>query len=278
MDYGLLLLSCYFMLALGFQVGLMFYVMNMNFPKNSGHANKSVKEPNISMNNSPLNKRELVFLSSVIMFLAVANIVNLIFEKPFWPITQIIYLGYDNNLPAWYSSMLFVVAGLISYECWVFANKNKIQGRVALLFFTLLLFLMSADEIVQIHEHVGRYVPSIIDLSSKDFAKHTGWVYVGGPLVIAIFIGFMFLLKRILTLVPGAMLYLAIGFSLIVLGGIVLESSINFLNHEELQWLWDIEVVAEETMEMLGTIFIAYALIIWRDGAVHFCYPSVKKS
>jgi len=59
---------------------------------------------------------------------------------------------------------------------------------------------------------------------------------------------------------------------LIILGGVILESTINFLNHEELQWLWNIEIIVEESLEMIGTLFIAYALIVWRDGAIKL-YP-----
>ena len=55
------------------------------------------------------------------------------------------------------------------------------------------------------------------------------------------------------------------GFGLIVVGGVILESTINFLNHEDLQWLWDLEVVVEETLEMLGSLTLAYALCVWRD-------------
>ena len=88
------------------------------------------------------------------------------------------------------------------------------------------------------------------------------------PFIVAVFASFMFLLKRVFSLVPGSMFYLALGFSLIILGGVVLESTINFLNHEELQWVWDIEIVIEESLEMTGTLFIAYALIVWRDGII----------
>jgi hypothetical protein len=52
------------------------------------------------------------------------------------------------------------------------------------------------------------------------------------------------------------------------LGGVFAESTINFLNQEELKWVWDIEVVLEESLEMMGTIFISYSLIRWRDGLI----------
>ncbi len=219
-------------------------------------------------NNSLLNKQELLYLLAGIIFLAIANSIDLLFGKPFWGITRFIFLGYDDNLAAWYSSMLLTIAGLIAYECWNYARKNRIPGGLSLLLFAALLFFMSADEVARLHEILGKYAAQFLGISSKEFAKHSPWVWVGGPLVIAIFIFFMFLLKKLFLLVANSMTYLVIGLSLIILGGIFLESTINFLNHEDLQWLWEIEIIIEESLEMIGTLFIAYALIVWRDGII----------
>ena len=215
-----------------------------------------------------LSKRELRFLSFGILFLAAANIVDLIFGKPFWIITRFIYLGYDDNVSTWYSSMLLAVASLIAYECWIYANNRKIQGGKSLLWLACLLIFMSADEVARFHEIFGGYAAKFFGLSSKGFAKHSAWVWIGGPVVITIFIGFMLLLKGVLSLVPRSMFYLAVGFSLIVLGGIFLESTTNFLNQQNLKWIWSIEVILEEVLEMIGTMFLAYALITWKTGIV----------
>jgi len=218
--------------------------------------------------NTLLAKRELQYLAIGVIFLVAANIIDLVIGTPFWGITRFIYLGSDENISAWYSSILLAVAGLIAYECWLYASKNNIQGSLSLLFFTGLLFFMSADEVARIHEIIGGYTADFFGISSKPFAQRASWVWIGGPFVIAVFIGFMLLLKKVFSLVPGSMFYLVIGFSLIISGGVILESTINFLNHEELQWLWNIEIIAEESLEMAGTLFIAYALIAWRDGVI----------
>ncbi|HAJ92664.1 MAG TPA: hypothetical protein DCO71_08655 [Gammaproteobacteria bacterium] len=222
--------------------------------------------------NTLLAKRELQYLFVGVIFLVVANIIDLVSGTPFWGITRFIYLGSDENVSAWYSSILLAVAGLIAYECWLYANKKNIQGSLSFLLFAGLLVFMSADEVARIHEIIGRYTADFFGISSRDFATRASWVWIGGPFVIAVFIGFMLLLRKMFSLVPGSMFYLLTGFSLIILGGVILESTINFLNHEELQWLWNIEIIVEESLEMIGTLFIAYALIVWRDGAIKL-YP-----
>jgi len=219
-------------------------------------------------NSALINKRELQYLLAGILFLMAANIVDLVFGKPLWGITRFIYLGYDDNLSAWYSSMLLTIAGLLAYECSMHAKRKNIKGSLSLLLFAGLLLFMSADELARFHEILGGYAANYFGISTQDFAKHSAWVWVGGPLIIAIFLGFIFLLKKVFSLVPGSMVFLITGFSLIILGGVFAESTINFLNQEELKWVWDIEVVLEESLEMTGTIFISYALIRWRDGFI----------
>ena len=216
-----------------------------------------------------INERTLWYLVGGIVFLAVANVIDLLAGQPFWGITRFIYLGFDNNVPAWYSSILLAVAGLLCYECSVQAKKLNlpaVSGGLPFLLFAALLVFMSCDEVASFHEHIGGYVAKFAGISSMDFAKHASWVWIGGPFIIVVFAGFLFFLKRALSLVSNSMLYLTLGISLIILGGIVLESTINFLNHEELQWVWESELVLEESLEMIGTVVIAYSLLLWRDG------------
>lgn len=215
------------------------------------------------------NKREIQYLFAGVMFLAVANIGDLVFGRPFWGITRFIHLGYDDNLSAWFSSILLAVAGLLAYECWLFANNKSVKGGLLFLFLASLLLFMSADEVARFHEILGGYAAGFFGISGmRIFGSGASWVWVGGPFVVVIFIGFTFLLKRVFSLVSGSMFYLAIGFSLIILGGVILESTINFLNHKELQLIWDIEIILEELLEMTGTIFIGYSLMVWRDGII----------
>lgn len=209
--------------------------------------------------------REFQYLCAGTMFLMAANVVDLVLGRPFWIVTRFIYLGCDDNLSAWYSSILLAVAGLLAYECSLCAKRKHIQGGVSFLVFAGLLFFMSGDEVARFHEILGGYAAKYCHISSYDFAKHADWVWVGGPFIVMVFIGYLFLLKKAFSSVSASMYFLGIGFSLIILGGVVLESTTNFLNHGEYQWIWNIEVVAEESLEMMGSLFISYALIRWRD-------------
>ena len=212
------------------------------------------------------NKRFIFVLGGGVLLLALLNLINDLLGRPFWTITRIIYLGYDNNFSAWYSSMLLFISGMIFLECY-FLGKKDIQNSFSLLLFSLLLFFMSSDEISQFHEIIGGLVAKYMGISSKSYAQHSSWVWIGGPIILIIFMSFLCLLKKAFKIIGNkGILIIGLGFSSIILGGVILEATINFLNHQNLQWIWDIEVIIEESLEMLGSLLIAYAGIMLLDS------------
>lgn len=49
------------------------------------------------------------------------------------------------------------------------------------------------------------------------------------------------------------------------MGGVVFESSINWLNHDELQWVWNAEIFVEESLEFAGSLLILYGFTRWNQ-------------
>ncbi len=215
--------------------------------------------------NALIDKYLLKVLLGGILFFAFANIFNQLLGSPFWIISRSIHLGFDDNIPAWYSSMLLLVAALMGLECFQVGKRLDLAGRWTFLVFSGLLVLLSCDEIARFHETIGAALGKSLGPMSS-LAKHTPWLLIGAPIVLGVFVGFFLLLKKSLAMVPGSLAVLGTGFALIVVGGVLLEGTINWLNHDELQWLWEAEIIVEESLEMIGTIFIAYSLMIWRDG------------
>jgi len=215
-----------------------------------------------------IDKLLLKFLLGGILFFTFGNIFNQLLGSPFWPITRSIHLGFDDNIPAWYSSMLFLVAALVGFECSQVGKRFKLSGTWTFFIFSGLLALLSCDEIARLHETIGAFLGKSLGFLSPGVAKHTPWLLIGAPIVLGVFVGFFLLLKKSLAMVPGSLMVMGTGFALIIVGGVVLESTINWLNHDELQWLWEAEIIVEESLEMIGTILIAYSLMIWRDGLI----------
>lgn len=198
--------------------------------------------------------------------LSLLNIVNLLLGQPFWIVTKIIYLGFDDNFAAWFSSMLLAIAGVLAHEASVTAKRCVGSGHVYLLMFSLLLFTMSADEVARIHETVGEFLSTIASNGDTSEAKNSGWVLVGGPIVLIVFSIAFYLLKPHLFLVKGTTTLLGLGFTSIFLGGVLLESAVNLFDESTPRWIWDTQIIVEETLEMIGTLLICLSLVRWRDG------------
>lgn len=208
---------------------------------------------------------EIKILATCVFLLALANILNLIFGMPFWPITRLIDLGSDENLSAWFSSILLFIASLVGYDCWKVAKYKLLKNRNMILLFAFLLTFMSLDELARIHETIGDDLAKLTGLNNADIAKNANWVWLGGPVIILIFLYCTYALKDLFIGSMYSFKLLIAGMVSIVLGGVFLESSINFLHHEEDKLMWDIEIIVEEILEMTGSILILYALVLWRD-------------
>ena len=197
--------------------------------------------------------------------LMLANILYYAFDKPFWTVSRLVYLGSDGGIAAWYSSILLAVAALAAAHCHRIARLRNMDRAWTFLVLSALLWLMSCDEIAMFHEIIGELIAEKANFRNEAFAANAPWVWTLGPVIIALFVGVAALAWKIVAQVRRAGLFLALGFGVIVVGGIFLESSINFLNHEKLQWLWRVEIIVEETLEMIGTLLIAASLVMWKD-------------
>lgn len=213
-----------------------------------------------------IDRRVLRYLIAVAAVLTVLDVVNYAAGTPFESISLFVQLGRDNSVPAWYSSILLALGAFLSLECREAGASAGLGRDRTFLLIAGLLLLMSCDEVARFHEIIGKIVADRVGLSARDFADRAAWVWLGGPVVIGLFIACATAARRVLSRVERSFRFFALGFALIVLGGVLLEATVNWLNHAELQRLWDAETVVEEVLELAGTISICHALIIWRDG------------
>lgn len=136
-----------------------------------------------------INRKILKILLGGIVFFAFANIVNELLERPFWIITRSIYLGFDYNLPAWYSSMLFLVAALVGLDCFQIGKRLNSYARWLVFIFSGLLVLLAIDEIARFHETIGATFGKSFGLLSPGVATHTPWLLIGAPIALSVFGG-----------------------------------------------------------------------------------------
>lgn len=196
-------------------------------------------------------------LVGITIGIIVLNIINVLLGNPSWQITRLIGVGFEGNFPTWFSSMLLVLAAFFAYKCSI-AAKIKQNGKRMWQLLFLGLLGMSCDEVAQIHEHLGNTVNKYF--FQLESIKHSAWVIILGPFVLLVMVIFSVKMKKYLVGSTKAIKFLALGCCIYICGAFLLEATINFFNHDNLEWLWKIENILEELFEMLGVVIIIKGL------------------
>ncbi len=196
--------------------------------------------------------------------LIIVHLINLVLGGPSWQIERLFALGEEANIPTWFSSTLWAINALAAYRCSKLIQTKNIKFLWILIALGFLAF--SIDETAMIHENVfevmSRVLPHGFRAGLLARFKATNWPIFASPFLVLTLAWLVITFRRLLKGSHTAAKFLFLGFSTVVLGGYGLEMITNFLNHDELQWVWDIENVFEESMEMIGAIVILSGLLI----------------
>lgn len=205
-------------------------------------------------------------------------------------------LNMEQNIPAWYASVLWFMVFLFSLLNYLLERRQKIKKKHTWvwLFFAVLFLVASADEVATIHEHVGSLLQDLVvptfraqiatyfvrnGFSPESFVVHfstskSPWVLFYAPFLIGaggfcwIFLWRRFSNNRNLR-----------NLMLIAAGCYLVAESFDFIQGMRsppislipqplgLDWptFLDLTVMIEELLEDCGTVFIIWALF------QHFC-------
>src|ERR1043165_7095447 len=187
------------------------------------------------------------------LVLAAVYGINEAMGRPRPGLTSFIDLDGEANLPAWWSSMQMMCAGLLMAT---FARRN-FRGAEwkswLLALMSLTLIAMSCDEVAQIHERIRGHSDSLLPGGSRanTVFVHTGiWMIILG----APFIVYQGVLVRIVrgyfAGTRGAMGRYAIGMSVFLFGALVMDAAGNLF--ERPSFAYSMGVLVEETCENAG--------------------------
>ena len=203
--------------------------------------------------------RALLLITGILVICHLANVVT---GGPSWQLERLFDLGLEANIPTWFSSALWAIASVVAYQCAQLAEPKREKRLWIVISLGLLAF--SIDEVAQIHENIFRIIdlffPKTIQHEIVSNFKRSTWPIIASPFLAAVLIWLGVTLKRLLKGSYRAGSLLGLGLLMVVFGGWGLEITINFLNHGALQWVWDIETVFEESLEMFGAIAIISGL------------------
>ncbi len=203
----------------------------------------------------------IYWLGMGIALLCLANLTNLLLEQPFWPVTRFINMGLESNLPTWYTSMMWAVAAVLALRCRM--DSALPRARVTWLMLALVFALFSMDEVAQVHENLGRFVVVNYMGAYGGLYKTARWVLLFAPLVIVGGAALALYIRPVLAEVRESLWLMTAGLTVFLLAALGIESTTNLLNHDTLQWAWDLEIVLEESLEMVGVWLVLKACAVY---------------
>lgn len=169
-------------------------------------------------------------------------------------------LDEESNLPTLFSGGMLLLCGLLgSLIARVSVASGAIHSRrVYWSAISLILWLMAADEFLQIHERVGQFLGRNLEVEGV-----YAWVLLGIPLVALAGVAFF----RFIVSLPRAVRTALLLSSLLYTGGAVgLEvlEAWNFLSTGERRGLRGILLTnGQEVLELLGIVVLLKALLLY---------------
>ncbi|MBI4387419.1 MAG: hypothetical protein HY582_00045 [Candidatus Omnitrophica bacterium] len=209
-------------------------------------------------------KKRATWLFFVVAILVILHLVSLFAQKWSWQMERMFNLDGENNIPTWFSSIILALSAFTAYDC--FKQSINSQHRNIWRLVAVGLLFLSCDEVAMLHENLGSvlerhvWVP-VLGTKILTVFPETVWPIMLAPLVLASILLFGFGLRACLKGSTQAFQLLSLGIAFMFFAGVGLDFSTNFINQNQFPWLLQVEIILEESFEMMGEILILLGLI-----------------
>lgn len=172
------------------------------------------------------------------------------------------YIGYEANLPTYFSTLILLIAGLLLIP--IARHESERQKAQDWHWWGLAfgLLFMSVDEAAQIHE--GVVGETLINLLGRgEGIMYYRWYLPYIPIVIVIGLLYVPFLRKLPR--RFALGFLAAGFVFLT-GALGVEMIQAYISFHDLGGQ-GISMLVEETCEMLGIVLLIYTLLLYLSDA-----------
>jgi hypothetical protein len=206
----------------------------------------------------------IVALLWINVLVVLAPVIDYALGSPFAIVRNTLDLDSEHSGPAWYSAILWFCAGALFGLLALSAAAQQSLARFApVAAFAVVCIAFSAEEIVGIHEWLGRQSDALLpggDRSNIALSRTGIWpVLVGIPVLIILF----FLIRnmrRLFAPAPRAFILLAIGLAIMFTGALAVELTSNLLAApRQASAAALLQLACEEFLEMTGTTFVVWS-------------------
>lgn len=224
----------------------------------------------------------ILALIAVDAALVAAPVIDYVAGRPFSRLSNLLHLGGEMTLQAWYSSAQWLLAAALFGFMLHFAYRARMCGMVPMGMLVLACLAFSIDEAVAIHEWLGDKSDALLpggDRANTSFSRTGIWPFLFGIPVVTILVVLVVRLRHVF--IPKsrrALLLLIAGLAMMFTGALVVELAANLIEPTDgySGWLL-LQHVAEEFLEMLGISLIVWsALELLRDHGFALQLPAMQ--
>jgi hypothetical protein len=223
--------------------------------------------------------RLVMALYAIDVLIALAFVAHLVFG----PVHIFFYAnqlrpGAEANIPTWYSSLQWALAGALLALYAAHAPRH-LKGGIRLFLPAAAAFALSIDESVAIHERFGQLSDRLLPDNTREgtFFSSTGiWMLILVPIAVAGVVWIGLLLVDHLRAAPWAARLLIGGVAIFIVGAGVLETATNLATGNRPAQV-GVQIL-EELVEMLGTTTVVWGSIeLLRAGGVRIVRGSASR-
>ena len=221
-------------------------------------------------------KKALLFLLSCIGLLLILHIasyinfyVNDLEVKEFF--FRKLNLSSERNVPSIFSSFILFIASILLFS--IAFSQLKISNNKTLWIFLGILFLfLSLDELLRIHEKIGRWVNKSIETTG---IFHYAWVI---PYGICLLILSIACFKPLMQLPKETLRNFIISGVIFVSGALGLEMLAGWYIENVADWYISNELITGKILHRSIPVFIMYTLeeLLEMLGVTYFIYSILK--
>ena len=203
-------------------------------------------------------RRTVVVLVVVIALLTLASLLVLAFPGIPDGIDDLVWVGDEGNIPAWYSSVALLSAGVLAGL--IAAGTARDSGEFIPHWWglSIVFICLSLDEAASFHEMLNKPLRSLLDAGG---ALYFAWVIAGAVFVIAF--GVIYL--RFLLHLPARTRWMFLLSAAVYLSGALVTEAVNAsmweANGAGTSFVYDLMTHLEELLEMGGVVLFIYTLL-----------------
>lgn len=204
----------------------------------------------------------ILLLFAIDAALVAAALIDHLAGSPYPRLRNLLDLNSEFSLPAWYSSMKWFCAGVVFALLPLYTWHRRLPGLAALAGLALLFVVFSADEIVAMHEWLGRRTDVLLPGGTRagTSLSRTGlWPMLIGIPTVALIAYMLYRIRLLFKPAPRALRLLILGLAIMFTGALVLELGMNLVatGPDEHRGLL-LQAAVEEFLEMLGV-----SIVLW---------------